>query len=89
MSSVRKAVALRAGVSGVSSLRPLRMRPVSCVECEHHQYPRDVLALTMMGLRRAAEARKGKRIVRRLAALGEGKVERVTWSSRTSLRGVC
>ena len=59
-----------------------------------HQSPREVLSVAMQELRRAAGARKFSRVARRLAALAEGRSERVTWSSRTwpsrkSLRGVC
>jgi hypothetical protein len=43
----------------------------------------------MEHLRRAAEAKRGMRIAKRLADLAEGKAERVKWSSRKSLRGVC
>ena len=93
VSSVQKVVSLRSGV--VSGVRPLcasRVRPafvLSQYEYVSRQSPRAVIALAMEQLRRAAEARKGTRIAQRLASLAEGKVERVTWSSLKSLRGVC
>lgn len=74
--------------SGVCLLRPLRERSsLAFFQREHGQSPRAVLTSAMKSLRRAAEERKYVRIARRLNALAEGKVERVTWSSRMSLRG--
>jgi hypothetical protein len=88
VSGVQKSVQLR-GV-GVSGVRPLRARSAFALsQCESRQSPRDVLAFAMKQLRQAAEAKKGMRIAQRLAKLAEGKPERVTWSSRKSLRGVC
>ena len=91
VSSVQKNVPLRSvGVSGVSQLRSLRMRSALVLsKRESHKFPRDVLAFAMEQLRRAAEAKRGMRIATRLAALAKGKPERVKWSSRKSLRGVC
>ena len=96
MSSVQKSVQLRSvhvsgvRVSGVPcQLRPLSTRSAFVLpEYASRQSPREVLALAMTELRRAAEARKGLRIAQRLAILAEGKAERVTWSSQKSLRGV-
>lgn len=96
MSSVQKSVPLRGvGVSGVrvssvGQLRPLRARSAFALsQCVSRQSPRDVLAFAMKQLRQAAEAKKGLRIAQRLAKLAGGKPERVSWSSRKSLRGVC
>ena len=96
MSGVQKSVQWRGVGSGgveVSILGPfrsLRVRPAFALSsAESRQSPREVLAFTMNELRRAAEAKKYRRIARRLATLAEGKCERVTWSSRKSLRGVC
>jgi hypothetical protein len=91
VSGVRKSVQLRGvEVRSVESLRPLRSRPVAFPEVASCKTPREVLAFAMKELRRAAEAKKGQRIARRLAALAEGKSERASsWSSRKSLRGVC
>lgn len=96
MSGVQRSVQLRGVcVSGVGQLRPLRVSSEFASsqfllhQCELRQSPRKVLALAMQELRRAAEAKKGMRIARRLALLAEGKPERVTWSSRKSLRGGC
>ena len=96
VSSVQKSAPVRGvhvsgvGVSGVPSrLRSSSTRSAFALsECESRQSPREVLAFAMNELRRAAEAKKGKRIAQRLAILAEGKHERVTWSSRKSLRGV-
>ena len=94
MSSVQKSVQLRS-VSGVGQLRLLRASSeFASSQCqlrhgESRQSPKKVLALAMKQLRRAAEAKKGMRIAKRFALLAEGKSERVTWSSRKSLRGVC
>lgn len=95
MSGVRKSVQLR-GVPefGVGSLRPLSVlcprSDVAFSECESRKSPREVLAFAMGELRRAAEAKKGLRIAKRLATLAEGKRERASsWLSRKSLRGVC
>ena len=99
VSGVPKAVQLRGvdvssvrarsvGVRSVSSLRLLSLRPESAFASSTS--PREVLAFAMKELRRAAEAKKGSRIAKRLAALAEGKCERASsWSSRKSLRGVC
>ena len=74
----------------VASLRSLSLRPVEFPEVASRKAPREVLAFAMKELRRAAEAKKGQRIARRLAALAEGKRQRASaWSSRKSLRGVC
>jgi hypothetical protein len=91
VSGVQKSVQLRSvGVSGVGQLRPLRARSAFALsKYESRQSPREVLALAMKQLRQAAEAKKGLRIAQRLAKLAEGKPERVSWSSRKSLRGVC
>ena len=96
VSSVQKSVPVRGvhvsgvRVSGVPcQLRSLSTRSAFALsECESRQYPREVLAFAMNELRRVAEAKKGKRIAQRLAILAGGKCERVTWSSRKSLRGV-
>ena len=92
VSGVRKAVQLRSvDVCGVGSLRLSSMRPgVAFSEYASSRSPREVLAFAMKELRQAAEAKKGLRIAKRLAALAEGKRERASsWSSRKSLRGVC
>jgi hypothetical protein len=93
VSGVLSSVQLRrVRVSSVPQLRPLCVRPafaLSQYEYASRQSPRVVIALAMEQLRRAAEAKKGTRIAQRLANLAEGKVERVTWLSRKSLRGVC
>jgi hypothetical protein len=96
VSSVQKSVPVRSvhvsgvRVSGVPSrLRSSSTRSAFALSvCESRQSPREVLAFAMNELRRVAEAKKGKRIARRLATLAEGKHERVTWLSRKSLRGV-
>ena len=96
MSSVQKSVPVRSvhvsgvRVSGVPrQLRSLSTRSAFALSvCESRQSPREVLAFAMNELRRAAEAKKGKRIAQRLAILADGKHERVTWSSQKSLRGV-
>lgn len=96
VSGVQKSVQLRGvGVSSVcmsslGQLRPLRARTAFALsQYESRQSPRNVLALAMKQLRQAAEAKKGVRIAQRLAKLAKGKPERVSWSSRKSLRGVC
>ena len=97
VSGVRKAVQLRSvdvrgvDVCGVGPLRLSSMRPgVAFSEYASSRSPREVLAFAMKELRQAAEAKKGLRIAKRLAALAEGKRERASsWSSRKSLRGVC
>lgn len=96
VSSVQKSVQLRGVcVSGVGELGLLRVSSEFASsqfllrQCELRQSPRKVLALAMQELRRAAEAKKGMRIAKRLALLAEGKPERVRWSSQKSLRGVC
>jgi hypothetical protein len=88
VSGVQKSTVLRGvSVSGVGRLRALRVR-TEFPKSASPQYPREVLALAMNELRRAAEAKKCRRIARRLANLAEGKCERVTWR-RKNLRGVC
>jgi len=96
VSGVQKSLQLRSvgvsgvGVSSVGQLRPLRPSSAFALsKYESRQSPREVLALAMKQLRQAAEAKKGLRIAQRLAKLAEGKPERVSWSSRKSLRGVC
>lgn len=91
VSGVQKSVQLRGvRVSGVGQLHALSARSAFASSAsESRQSPRDVLASAIQELRRAAEAKKGRRIAQRLATLAEGKSERVTWSSRKSLRGVC
>jgi hypothetical protein len=91
VSGVRKSVELRGvEVRSVASLCQLSLRPVALPEVASGKAPREVLAFAMKELRRVAEAKKGQRIARRLAALAEGKCERASpWSSRKSLRGVC
>jgi hypothetical protein len=77
-------------VSGVQQLRGVRLRSALALpESRLHQSPREVLRATMHELRRAAEAKRFLRIAGRLAGLAKGRTERVTWSSRKSLRGVC
>lgn len=77
-------------VSGVQQLRDVRLRSALALpDGRLHQSPREVLRATMHELRRASEAKRFMRIARRLAGLAEGRTERVTWSSRKSLRGVC
>lgn len=91
VSGVQKSVPLRSvRVSGVGQLHALSARSALAFSpSESRQSPREVLASAIQELRRAAEAKKGMRIAQRLATLAEGKSERVTWSSRKSLRGVC
>lgn len=77
-------------VRGVGQLRGVRVRSALALpDGQSHQSPREVLSVALNELRRAAEARKFSRVARRLAALAEGRIERITWSSRKSLRGVC
>ena len=88
-------------VSGVGWLRGVPVRGVDRFPCvsvrsalalpddQLHQSPREVLSVAMNELRRAGEAKRFQRIARRLAAVAEGRSQRVTWSSRKSLRGVC
>lgn len=79
-------------VSGVQQLRGVRSRSAlafALPDVRLHQSPREVLRATMHELRRAAEAKRFLRIARRLAGLARGRTERVLWSSRKSLRGVC
>jgi hypothetical protein len=75
-------------VSGVQQLRDVRSA-LALPDGRLHESPREVLRATMHELRRASEAKRFLRIARRLAGLAEGRTERVTWSSRKSLRGVC
>lgn len=84
MSGVQKGVSLRASGACVSRFVPLRPRSLVLVEYGYHQSPCDVLALAMNELRRAAKARKNKRITRRLAAIAEGRTERVIESNEPS-----
>jgi hypothetical protein len=91
VSSVQTGVRLRSvDVSGVGAVRSWSVRSAYAFpEYASRKAPREVLALAMAELRRAAEAKKGMRIARRLATIAEGRVERVTWSSRKIRRGVC
>jgi hypothetical protein len=77
-------------VRGVGRLRCRSTRAALALpDGQSHQSPREVLSVAMNELRRAGEAKRFSRIARRLAVLADGRSERVTWSSRKSLRGVC
>ena len=101
MSSVSRGIQLRGvRMSTVGGSRDVRVSGVGQWRCvsarlalalpdgQSHQSPREVLGVAMNELRRAAEAKRFMRLARRLADIAEGRIERVTWSSRKSPRGV-
>ena len=77
------------GVAGVEKRPELRVSEFASVRASQvRQSPRMALAPAFEALRRAAEARKCRRIARRLASFTGERVRQRSWSSAKSAGGV-